>query len=140
MRTPWQRLSEKVSILSVICSPACSESRSLGVEREVGGELHLKLNVCLRLTANKSCEGWKGSELDQCLVRLVHDAGIHVVCVVACIVRQDPSSHVNLTLWVGRAHFLCAITHLRIDIWTAFKRHVFEFTLHSCCSVLDVRS
>ena len=53
MRTLWQRLSEKVSVLSVICSPACSESRSLGVEREVGGNLHLKLNSCLRPIANK---------------------------------------------------------------------------------------
>ena len=114
----------------------------LGSEQEVGGKLHLKLNICLSSTANKYYEGWKGSELDQfCLVRLANDAGIHVgVCVVACLVRQDPSSHVNKTLWVGRAHFLCAFTHLRIDTWTAFKRHVFELTLRSCCSILDVRS
>ena len=52
-------------------------------------------------------------------------AGIHLgVCVVACLVRQDPSSHVNKTLWVGRAYFLCAFTHLGMYICTEFKRQV----------------
>ena len=32
---------------------ALSESRSWGVERKVGGKLHLKLNLCLRPIANK---------------------------------------------------------------------------------------
>ena len=30
---------------------------TLGSERKVGGKLHLKLNKCARLTANKNCEG-----------------------------------------------------------------------------------
>ena len=61
------------------------ESNALGVERKVGGKLHLKLNLCLRLIANKNCEGEMqralkreikmreiaGTELDQfCFVRL----------------------------------------------------------------------
>ena len=36
---------------------ALSESRSLGVERKVGGKLHLKLNIRSRPIANKHCEG-----------------------------------------------------------------------------------
>ena len=36
---------------------ALSKSRSLGVERKVCGKLHLKLNICLRPTANKYYEG-----------------------------------------------------------------------------------
>ena len=73
----------------------------------MGGKLHLKLNICLRPMANKYYEGemqrtlkreskvpeiaGRGSGLDQCcLVRLAHDAGIHVgVCVVVCLVCQD---------------------------------------------------
>ena len=69
----------------------------MGVEREVGGKLHQILNT----TANKYFEGWKGSELDQfCLVRLAHDAGIHVVCVVACIVRQVVGGSRSLSVFV----------------------------------------
>ena len=60
------------------------------------------------------------------------------VLVLALCVRS--SSHVNITLLVGRAHFLCAFTHLGVYMWTAFKRQVFELTLHRCCSILDVRS
>ena len=70
-----------------------SESRSLGVERKVGGKLHLKLNICLRPIANKNCEGKMqralkreikmreiaGTELDQfCFVRLAPGAGIRM--------------------------------------------------------------
>ena len=50
------------------------------------------------------------------------------------------SSFVNKTWCVGRADFLFAFTHLRIYIWTAFKRQVFELTLRRCCFTLDVRS
>ena len=60
------------------------------------------------------------------------------VLVLALWVRT--SSSVNKTWCVGRAHFLCVFTHLEIYIWTAFKRQVFELTLHRCCSILDVRS
>ena len=61
------------------------------------------------------------------------------VLLLALCVRT--SSYVNKTLCVGRAHFLCAFTHLLgIYIWTTFKRHVFERTFHRCCSILDVRS
>ena len=60
------------------------------------------------------------------------------VLLLALCVRT--SSHVNKTSCVGRAHLLCAFTHLGIYIWTALKRQVFELTLHRCCSILDVRS
>ena len=36
---------------------ALSESRSLGVERKVGGKLHLKLKICSGPIANKNYEG-----------------------------------------------------------------------------------
>ena len=45
MQTPWKRLPEQVSVLSVIGTRvryALSESRSLGVERKVGGKLQSK--------------------------------------------------------------------------------------------------
>ena len=88
----------------------------MGVEREVSGKFHQILNTCLRPIANKYYEGWKGSELDQfSLVRLAHDAGIHVgVCVVACIVRQDPSSHVNKN-FVGGSRSLSVCVHASED-------------------------
>ena len=60
MQTPWKRLPEQVIVLSVIASRvpyAISESRSLGVQRKVGGKLHLKLNICLKPFANKYDEG-----------------------------------------------------------------------------------
>ena len=60
------------------------------------------------------------------------------VLLLAFCVRT--SSYVNKTLWVGRAHFLCAFTHLGIYVWIAFRRQVSERTLHRCCSILDVRS
>ena len=57
MQTPGKRFPEQVSVLSVICSPArtvCTlRVTLLGVERKVGGKLHLKLNLCLRPIANK---------------------------------------------------------------------------------------
>ena len=73
-------------------------------------------------------------------MRLAHDAGVHVgVCVVACLVCQNQFT-CEWNYVGGHTHFLCAFTHLRIDTWTAFKRQVFELTLHGCCSILDVRS
>ena len=33
------------------------ESRSLGVERKLGGKFHLKLNISEKPIANKYCEG-----------------------------------------------------------------------------------
>ena len=51
----------RVKILFVICSLLCTacfqESRSLEVERKFGGKFHLKLNIGLRLIANKYHEG-----------------------------------------------------------------------------------
>ena len=60
METPWKRFPEQASVLSVVGTRVrytLSESRSLGVERKVGGKLHLKLNTCLRPIANKYYEG-----------------------------------------------------------------------------------
>ena len=60
MQTPWKRLPEHVSVLSVVGTRVrytLSELRSLGVERKVCGKLHLKLNICLRPIANKYYEG-----------------------------------------------------------------------------------
>ena len=60
VQTPWKRLPEHVSVLSVICSPACTvctlRVTILGVEPKVGGELHLKLHICFRPIANKYYE------------------------------------------------------------------------------------
>ena len=107
MQTPWKRLPEQVSVLSVICSPARTE-RTLGVTSlgsgaqsgrwtspeaqyvfETDGEqvLWRKDAKVFEKRVKSAWNCWKGSELDQfCLVRLVRGAGIHVsVCVVACV-------------------------------------------------------
>ena len=44
------------------------------------------------------------------------------VLLLALCVRT--SSYVNKTLCVCRAHFLCALTHLEIYIWSAFLTFV----------------
>ena len=129
---------------------------SLGVERKVGGKLHLKLNICLRPIANKYYEGkgakdiekrvksawncWNGNELDRfCLVRLAHGTGIHVrVCVVSC---QDCQNQFTCEKKLRRSHSppACGFTHLGIYKWTVFKCQVIEVTVHCCCSMLGVR-
>ena len=59
MQTPWERSPEPASVLSVFCSPAPTVCTlcSWGVHRKVCGELHLKLNECLRPIAIKYNEG-----------------------------------------------------------------------------------
>ena len=74
----------------------------------MGGNLHLKLNTCLRPIANKyylredaedivkrklkvpEIAGREVSWTSFCLVSLAHDAGVHIgVCVVAFLVCQN---------------------------------------------------
>ena len=41
----------------LLCTANFHESRSLEVERQVGGKFHLKLNTCSKPIENKYCEG-----------------------------------------------------------------------------------
>jgi hypothetical protein len=51
-------VGENPVLLAALCvRRAFSESRSLELERKVGGKFHLMLNIGLRLTANKYHEG-----------------------------------------------------------------------------------
>jgi hypothetical protein len=61
MQASWKRACERVRVLSGICLPhvrqALYESRSSGLERKLGGNFHLKLNICSRPIENKYHEG-----------------------------------------------------------------------------------
>ena len=57
----WGRAALKVKLLHAVLINSCKvcnlESRSLEVERKMGGNFHLKLNIGLRPIANKYHEG-----------------------------------------------------------------------------------
>ena len=57
----WGRAALKVKLLHAVhmfpCKVCILESRSLEVERKMGGNFHLKLNIGLRPIANKYHEG-----------------------------------------------------------------------------------
>ena len=57
----WKGALQRVRAPYVYRRPSCTasfrESRSLEVERQVGGKFHLKLNTCPKPIANKYCEG-----------------------------------------------------------------------------------
>ena len=57
----WKRALQRVRAPYVcrrrLCTANFRESRSLEVERQVGGKFHLKLNTCPKPIENKYCEG-----------------------------------------------------------------------------------
>ena len=61
MQASWGKAAMKVKLLFDMCICSCKvrfeESCSLELERKVGGKFHLKLNICLRLIANKYLKG-----------------------------------------------------------------------------------
>ena len=62
MQIPWKKVTSAgerpvCHLQSRAYGMHSQKSRSLGVERIVGGKLHLKLNFCLRPMANKYYEG-----------------------------------------------------------------------------------
>ena len=61
MQAFWKKAAMKVKLLRVMCNlsyKVCfQESRSLEVERKLGGKFHLKLNIGLRPIVYKYHEG-----------------------------------------------------------------------------------